>query len=266
MRPSLMDREEVRQEARDTRQDHPSWARDARKRWALALGRVRKVLMEERKRSDRQDENMIKLQVQLNRARIQEEEGVEQKRQEVLQRMDKRLSTEQNERLREIPSEELIEEIVRSLPAEKVPGIDGVVIEILTIGWQYMKVECFEMIRKVWTAKKLLNRDNRGLIKLIPKNEDRFSNWLTNWRPITLLTVTYKINANIIASRLKDMMPGSVDRQQTGFIAGRDITENVLSLRLAQEWTQVSGQMAISVKLDFQNSMIVCYMYFCGTR
>ncbi|KAL3688863.1 hypothetical protein R1sor_015172 [Riccia sorocarpa] len=37
------------------------------------------------------------------------------------------------------------------------------------------------------------------------------------------------------------MIPGLVDWQQTGFIAGRDIIENVLSLRLAQEWAQGTG-------------------------
>ncbi|KAL3686887.1 hypothetical protein R1sor_013196 [Riccia sorocarpa] len=305
MRPNLMDREEVQQKVRSTWEDHPTWAKDGRKRWALALGRVRIVLMEERKRRDREDEDVVKLQEQLNRCRrempqvifffaalkakmaqenittlqredgrtitdqeeiiqeveqmyatlyagVPEIEGAELKRHEVLQMVDRRLSIEQNEKIKEVPSEELIEETVRSLPAEKASGIDGVVVEILTRGWQFMKTDCFLMVRKMWASKKLLTKDNRGLIKLIPKNEDRF--WLTNWRPITLLTVTYKIIAKIIASRLNSMMPGLVDRQQTGFIAGRDITENVLSLRLAQEWTQASGQQAIFVKLDFQKA------------
>ncbi|KAL3687076.1 hypothetical protein R1sor_013385 [Riccia sorocarpa] len=42
------------------------------------------------------------------------------------------------------------------------------------------------MVRRVWSTGNLLQRDNRGVIKLIPKNEERFL--LKNWRPITLLT------------------------------------------------------------------------------
>ncbi|KAL3682895.1 hypothetical protein R1sor_000917 [Riccia sorocarpa] len=108
------------------------------------------------------------------------------------------------------------------------------------------------MVRRVWALQKLLARDSKGVIKLIPKTEE--TSWLKKWRPITLLPTTYKIIAKIIAGRLKDMIPGLVDRQQTGFIAGRDIKENVLSLRLAQEWAAVTGQDAIFVKLDFQKA------------
>ncbi|KAL3698064.1 hypothetical protein R1sor_012140 [Riccia sorocarpa] len=115
-----------------------------------------------------------------------------------------------------------------------------------------MRNDCVEMVQKVWEVQKLLPRDNRSVIKLLAKNEER--SWLKNWRPISLLPTTYKIIAKIIACRLKEMMAGLVDRQQTGFIAGRDIIENVLSLRLAQEWTQASRHEAIFVKLDFEKA------------
>ncbi|KAL3675882.1 hypothetical protein R1sor_025830 [Riccia sorocarpa] len=328
--------------------DHPSCVRDARKKWALALGRIRLLLMKVRDNQNKEVEEVADLQGQLQKLRMecqreatrsnqQEFEKVLEKirqreklevqitrvrsrirwiqegdaptkfffaswkaklaqesikllqledgemlteeddildhvqqtystlydrepepeeavlnRQEVLGLMDKKLTEEQNARLRELPDAELIEEVVRSLPKEKSPGIDGVVVEILILSWHFMKDDCIMMVRKVWMAQKLLPRDNRGVIKLIPKTEDTM--WLKNWRPITLLTTTYKIIAKIIAGRLKQMLPGLVNRQQTGFIAGRDILENVLSLRLAQEWAQVSRQDAVFVKLDFQKA------------
>ncbi|KAL3684153.1 hypothetical protein R1sor_002175 [Riccia sorocarpa] len=115
--------------------------------------------------------------------------GAAEKRQEVLQLIDGRLSQEENEKLREVPSAEVIDKTVSRLPRDKSHGIDGVIAEILVLGWHFMRQECVDMIQKT-------QRD---------------------------------------ASRV-------VDRQQTGFIAGRDLTQNVLSLRLAQEWAQVTGQ------------------------
>ncbi|KAL3692001.1 hypothetical protein R1sor_005652 [Riccia sorocarpa] len=115
-----------------------------------------------------------------------------------------------------------------------------------------MRDDCFRMVWKVWKSRRLLSKDNRGIIKLIPKADDLFL--LKNWRPITLLTTTYKIVAKIIAWRLRDMLPGIIDRQQTGFIAGRSIVENILSLRMSQEWMPVTGQDVMFIKLDFQKA------------
>ncbi|KAL3697371.1 hypothetical protein R1sor_011447 [Riccia sorocarpa] len=50
---------------------------------------------------------------------------------------------------------------------------------------------------------------------------------------------------------MKDILPRLIDTQQTGFVAGRNIIDNILSLRLGQEWAQVTNQNTIFVKLDF---------------
>ncbi|KAL3698377.1 hypothetical protein R1sor_012453 [Riccia sorocarpa] len=103
-----------------------------------------------------------------------------------------------------------------------------------------------------WDKKSLVGKDSRGIIKLIPKNDKK--HLLKNWRPITLLTMTYKIVANIIALRLKDILPRLIDTQQTGFVTGRNIIDNILSLRLGQEWAQATNQDTIFVKLDFMKA------------
>ncbi|KAL3675254.1 hypothetical protein R1sor_025202 [Riccia sorocarpa] len=57
--------------------------------------------------------------------------------------------------------------------------------------------------------------------------------------------------SRIIADRIKVLMPGLVSGQQTGFIPGRTIFDNILSLKLGEEWAVESGQEAIFLKLDF---------------
>ncbi|KAL3684173.1 hypothetical protein R1sor_002195 [Riccia sorocarpa] len=134
---------------------------------------------------------------------------------------------------KKIPSDEFITSIVMEMPKEKSPGINGVIIEILRIGWEFMREDCFQMVQGFWDKKKLKGKDNKEVIKLIPKNDRK--HLLQNWRPITLLTTTYKIIAKILAVRLKEMLPGLIDSQQTGFVAGRNIIDNIMSLRLGQD-------------------------------
>ena len=64
-----------------------------------------------------------------------------------------------------------------------------------------------------------------GVISILPKgNKPR--EFLKNWRPISLLNVTYKILSGIIAKRLKSVLTYMIHENQKGFIAGRYIGEN----------------------------------------
>ncbi|KAL3691402.1 hypothetical protein R1sor_005053 [Riccia sorocarpa] len=125
-------------------------------------------------------------------------------------------------------------------------------VEILRLGWEFLKEDCFLMVRCFWSKKKLVGKDTKGVIKLIPKNDRK--HLLQNWRPITLLTMTYKIIAKVMAIRLREMLLGLIDTQQTVFVAGRNIIDNILSLRLGQEWAQVTEHDVIFVKLDFMKA------------
>ncbi|KAL3682896.1 hypothetical protein R1sor_000918 [Riccia sorocarpa] len=69
MRPGLMMRSGVLQAAEEEWRNHPGRARDERKRWALALGRIRKLLMVERDRQDVETEEVEVLQNMLHKIR-----------------------------------------------------------------------------------------------------------------------------------------------------------------------------------------------------
>jgi hypothetical protein len=64
----------------------------------------------------------------------------------------------------------------------------------------------------------------QGLITLIPKPNKDLS-ILSNWRPISLLNVDYKILTKVIANRIKRVLNTLIDDNQTGFIKGRYIGE-----------------------------------------
>jgi hypothetical protein len=56
-------------------------------------------------------------------------------------------------------------------------------------------------------------------------NKPRF--FLKNWRPISLLNTAYKIGSGVIASRLKRVLEKLIDLDQTDFISGRYIGDNI---------------------------------------
>ena len=67
----------------------------------------------------------------------------------------------------------------------------------------------------------------RGIIKLIPKKKDAEPFLIKNWRPISLLNCDYKISAKATANRFKHVLPNLIDSDQTGFLKGRFIGENI---------------------------------------
>ena len=92
-------------------------------------------------------------------------------------------------------------------------------------------------------------RTAAGIIKLLHKGNER--DILPNWRPITLLTLMYKINAKIMAGRMKPLVPDLVDSEQTGFAGGRSIQDNLLTFKLCQELAIKLKRAAAFMKVDF---------------
>ncbi|KAL3679838.1 hypothetical protein R1sor_022794 [Riccia sorocarpa] len=106
-----------------------------------------------------------------------------------------------------------------------------------------------DMIVAFWRDSRLTVKTLKGVIKLIPKKDDKSR--LRDWLPISLLGITYKIISKLLAERLKPMLPGLVNDQQIGFVPGRSIFDVILVVKLGQEWAQTTGQKRIFLKLDF---------------
>ena len=63
-------------------------------------------------------------------------------------------------------------------------------------------------------------------VTLIPKEESSLLE-LKIWRPITPLNVDYKIASKAIAKWIEPMLPSLIHPDQTGFVKGRYIGENI---------------------------------------
>jgi hypothetical protein len=66
----------------------------------------------------------------------------------------------------------------------------------------------------------------QGLIACLPK-EGQEKHFMKNWRPITLLSVDFKLASSCRANRLKPILQNTRSQTQKGFLRGRYIGECV---------------------------------------
>ena len=88
---------------------------------------------------------------------------------------------------------------------------------------------------------------------MIPK-KDKALNELKNWRPLTLLSCEYKIASK--ASRLKFELSDLIDHDQTGFLKGRSIAENICLINNVISYTHLKDIPGLLLFIDFEKAFV----------
>ena len=93
----------------------------------------------------------------------------------------------------------------------------------------------------------------RGVICLIPKDDSCLIE-LTNWCPLTLLNVDCKILAKALGPRAEKVLSLLIHSNQTGFMKGRFIGQNVRLFNDIMEYTESKKLPAILLFTDFRKA------------
>ena len=99
-------------------------------------------------------------------------------------------------------------------------------MEFYKVFWNGISDCLLNAINFAYAEGKFSISQRRGIIKLIPK-KDSEPYFVKNWRSITLLICDYKIAAKAIANRFQNVLPKIINSDQTGFLKGRYIGENI---------------------------------------
>ncbi|MCW4346095.1 MAG: reverse transcriptase domain-containing protein, partial [Candidatus Thiodiazotropha endolucinida] len=123
-------------------------------------------------------------------------------------------------------SEEECSKALKKKKNQKSPGSDGLTVEFYKIFWNTIKNFYINSMNFSYGTGQLTDLQKQSIITLIPKSNKDTTD-LTNWRPISLLNVDYKITTKAIANRIKSVLIRIINESQTGFIKGRYIGENI---------------------------------------
>ena len=133
---------------------------------------------------------------------------------------------------------------------DKSPGDDGIVPEFYIRYWYLIKEELTKVIKSTFLSNTLAPSQYRAMLTLLYKNGECED--ISNWRPISLLNVDYKIITKILAERLKPLLPNIIHPDQIGYVNGRNIFD---ANRLLQDVIKYSEEEKINssiIFLDYQ--------------
>ncbi|KAA3475693.1 Retrovirus-related Pol polyprotein LINE-1 [Gossypium australe] len=127
----------------------------------------------------------------------------------------------------------------------KAPGSDGFHAHFFQSQWDLVGGAVCE-----WIEEEL----NNTLIVIVPKKKNLED--FIHFRPISLCSVLYKIVMKVIANRFKVVFPDYISAEQAGFIAGRNISDNII---IAQEVihsmrSKKEGKNWMAIKLDLEKA------------
>ncbi|KAG7534390.1 Ribonuclease H-like superfamily [Arabidopsis thaliana x Arabidopsis arenosa] len=148
----------------------------------------------------------------------------------VLQDVPAMISEDMNQKLtREISPEE-VKKALFSLHPDKAPGPDGMTAFFYQKFWDLIGPDLIKLVQNFHSSGSFDDRLNETNICLIPKTDRPRK--MTEFRPISLCNVGYKVISKVLSLRLKKLLPDLISETQSAFVAGRLITDNIL---IAQE-------------------------------
>ena len=134
------------------------------------------------------------------------------------------------------------------------PEVDGFHAGFYLAQWSTIGISLCSFIKNIFNSNHITAEINRTLLVLIPKVDHPTS--LKMFRPISLCTISYKMVMKIIANKLQALLPYLIGPQQTSFVSGRHITENIV---IAQEVIhtmkkKVGVKRIMAVKVDLEKA------------
>jgi hypothetical protein len=128
--------------------------------------------------------------------------------------------------LAEVTLEEISEALQQMSPL-KAPGPDGFSTCFYQQNWGLIHKEVCVAIIHFFNSGMLDPRINSTHIALIPKISNPGN--VSEFRPISLCNVIYKLLSKVLANRLKTVLPAIISPTQSAFIPGWLISDNIIA-------------------------------------
>lgn len=134
----------------------------------------------------------------------------------------------------------------------KAPGLDGFTTNFFHEFWELIKTEVWELVEESKTMHWILPSLNATFIALVPKGEE--PNTPDKNRLISLCNVIYKIISKVLANMLKPLLPLLIFPEQTGYVEGHHILENIVLSNEVIHSLKILKKLGIILKLDLSKA------------
>lgn len=156
-----------------------------------------------------------------------------------------------NARLIEPYTTEEVKRALFQMHPDKAPGVDGFSPRFYQKFWEKIKVDVSEEVLNFLNNGVLDTTLNVTQIVLLPKKE--VSSKVEDYRPISLCNVSMKLITKVLANRLCDFLPMVISPNQSAFLKGRLITDNILTSQEVCHYVMTrkrGSEGVLSIKMD----------------
>ena len=146
-----------------------------------------------------------------------------------------------------------VEQALISMKNDKSPGPDGFTSEFYKKFFPDIGIFLVRSLNEGFNKGELSITQYQGVITCIPK-EGKPKQFIKNWRPISLLNVSYKLLSACLARRIKRVLPLIIHDSQKGFMKGRYIGENIRLLYDTILLTEKENIPGLLLMIDFEKA------------
>jgi hypothetical protein len=142
---------------------------------------------------------------------------------------------------------------LKNMQNSKSPGSDGFTVEFFKMFWGKLGHFVVRSLNTAFQRGELSSVQKEGIITCLPKG-DKSRQFLKNWRPISLLNVIYKIGSTCIANRIKTVLPTLINNDQTGFMSGRYMGDNLRLIYDTIAYLDEQNLPGLLLNIDFEKA------------
>nr|GEU72208.1 hypothetical protein [Tanacetum cinerariifolium] len=146
-----------------------------------------------------------------------------------------------------------IKEAMFSMGNDKSPGLDGYTAAFFKESWDTVSNDVIKAVKEFFTNGKLHKELNHTIIALIPKVPTPTR--VNDYCHISCCNVLFKCISKIIANRIKNSLKFLISPNQSAFVSGRNISDNILlTHELMHNYHLDRGAPRCAFKVDIQKA------------